>query len=93
MVVRKLLVIFLVALLFSCSSKDTIVLDKPILPIFSLNTSDNQEKQLNAFKESLDLMIIYTNNLEKVIKANNIEIDYNLIDYTDGTKYEKSKTR
>jgi lipoprotein len=88
--VRKLPILFLVALVASCTTPTTVTLNKPALPIFSLNKSDSYQKRLNAYKDSLDLMMIYSNELERIVKQDH-HVEYNLINYT-GKDYGKGKT-
>nr|DAY41627.1 MAG TPA: hypothetical protein [Caudoviricetes sp.] len=78
-------------LLAGCVSQRTVTLYKPALPIFSLNKSDSQITKLNAYKDSLDLMIIYSNDLEKIIHKDH-DIEYNLVNYT-GKEYGKRSNK
>lgn len=74
---RKISTVFLAMLLAGCATTNTITLNRPTLPIFTLSKYDDHQTRLNAYKDSLDLMIMYSNELEKVIKLDH-NVDYNI---------------
>lgn len=76
---RLFTTILFCTLISSCANSagmDTTKIDfdpiKPYLPIFGLTENSSKEEVIKAYKESLNLMVIYSNKLEKELKIEKI---------------------
>lgn len=64
MIIRKILSVIILGLFIASCSNSESKINRPNLPIFYLNENATDEEILRAYRKSLDLMIIYTNQLE-----------------------------